>query len=129
MVVDYRRLNEVTARDEFSLPRIDNIISRFSGMKYFSAFDANKGFHQIPITKDSDRDKSTFTCHLGQFRYTRMPFGVKNGPAVFQREISRVLTLVPNRCALVYIVDILVFSPDYYTHLKDCAEVLGLITH
>ena len=129
MVVDYHRLNEVTASDEFPLPRMDDILSKFSGMRYFSAFNVNKGFHQIPITKDSDRDKSAFTCHLGQFRYTRMPFGVKNGPAVFQREISRVLTPVLNRCALVYIDDILVFSPDFDTHLKDCAEVLGLITH
>ena len=65
MVVDYRKLNEITTSDEFPLPRIDDILSQFSGMKFFSAFDANKGFHQIPITHDSDRDKTAFTCHLG----------------------------------------------------------------
>ncbi|TYJ52350.1 hypothetical protein B9479_007044 [Cryptococcus floricola] len=88
--VDYRRVNDVTTGDQYPLPVIDDILSQFQGKRWFSTFDANKSFHQIPIA-ESDKPKTAFRTHRGLHQYKRLPFGLKNGPAFFQRFMDRVL--------------------------------------
>ena len=71
--VNYRKLNAVIKADQYPLPRIDDYLNQFEGKSWFSTFDANSGFHQIPILP-TDREKLAFCTHEGHFQYKRMPF-------------------------------------------------------
>ncbi|GJV75315.1 putative nucleotidyltransferase, ribonuclease H, partial [Tanacetum coccineum] len=82
--IDYRKLNDVTRKDHFPLPFIDQILERLSGNDYYCFLDGFLGFFQIPIALE-DQEKTTFTCPYGTFAYRRMPFGLCNSPATFQR--------------------------------------------
>jgi transposase InsO family protein len=124
--IDFRKVNEVTKADQYPIPRIDDILSQFAGKQYFSTFDANKGFHQIEIDP-RDQEKTAFRTHRGLHQYKRMPFGLKSGPAIFQRLMDKVLGRYKWQIALVYIDDIIVYSKDFDTHVKDMETVLSLV--
>lgn len=124
--IEYRKINEVTKADQYPIPRIDDILSHFSGATYFTTFDANKGFHQIEVD-EADRQKTAFRTHRGLHQYKRMPFGLKSGPAVFQRLMDKVLGRYKWQIALVYIDDIIIYSKDFNEHLQDIDTVLGLV--
>lgn len=127
MCVDYRRLNALTKFDQYPIPLIDDLLNQFAGKKWFSVFDANKGFHQVPLTSLLDREKTAFRTHLGLKQFIRMPFGLKNGPAVFQRLMDRVLGNYNWKFALVYIDDLIVYSDTFEDHLAHCSLVLDRI--
>ena len=127
--VDFRSINEVVPRDQFPLPRIETILESLGGAAVFSTLDLKSGYWQIPIAAE-DRNKTAFSCGWGTFRFTRMPFGLHNAPATFQRLMQRVLHSVLNKCALVYLDDIIVYSKNLEEHLKHLDTVLELIgTH
>lgn len=84
LCVDYRRLNVKTKRDAFPLPRIDESFDALQGAKFFSTIDLASGYHQIAV-REQDQPKTAFTTTFGIFEYSRMPFGVCNGPSTFQR--------------------------------------------
>jgi len=125
--VDYRRLNALTKTDCYPIPRIDDLLAHLAGKKWFSTFDANKGFHQVPLSCSEDREKTAFRTHAGLKQFTCMPFGLKNGPAVFQRLMDRVLGKHKWRIALVYIDDLIIFSDTFEEHMEHCATVLKLV--
>ncbi|GJR86351.1 reverse transcriptase domain-containing protein [Tanacetum coccineum] len=82
--IDYRKLNEATAKDHFPLPFMDKMLERLAGNKYFCFLDGFSGYFQIPIDH-MDQEKTTFTCPFGTYAYRRMPFGLCNAPTTFQR--------------------------------------------
>ncbi|GKC44929.1 putative nucleotidyltransferase, ribonuclease H [Tanacetum coccineum] len=82
--IDYRKLNDATRKDHFPLPFIDQMLERLCGNEYYYFLDGFSGFFQIPIALE-DQEKTTFTCPYGTFAYRRMPFGLCNAPATFQR--------------------------------------------
>jgi Reverse transcriptase (RNA-dependent DNA polymerase) len=106
--VDYRQVNAITRKDAYPMPRLDECINSLGKAKFFSTLDANSVFWQIPLD-DSSKDKTTFTCHSGTFRFKRMPFGLINAPATFQRAMDVILSGVLWKFALVYLDDIIVF--------------------
>ena len=124
--VDYRRLNAATIPDTYPLPRMDDSIDSLGQAKIFSVLDALWGYWQVPISEE-DRDKTTFTTHMGTYRYARMPFGLRNAPATFQRALEILLSGVRWRSCLVYIDDVIIFSQDGPSHLKHLDEVLTLL--
>ncbi|GJX51955.1 reverse transcriptase domain-containing protein [Tanacetum coccineum] len=82
--IDYHKLNEATAKDQFPLPFMDQMLERLAGNKYFCFLDGFSGYFQIPIDPN-DQEKTTFICPFGTYAYRRMPFGLCNSPATFQR--------------------------------------------
>ena len=115
--VDYRKLNALTQKDAYPLPRIETCLDTLSGAAWFSTFDLRSGFHQVKVNP-RDVNKTTFTCHRGTFRFPRMPFGLCNAPATFQRLMDTVLMGLNFDICLAYLDDIIVFSRDLQSHLE-----------
>ena len=91
--VDYRGLNSVTKLDKFPLPRVDNLLDQLGKSHYFTTLDLVSGYWQIRIDNDS-MEKTGYITHQVLFEFQVMPFGLTNAPAVFQRLMQKVLTVV-----------------------------------
>jgi hypothetical protein len=124
--IDYRRLNSATIADEFPIPRQSDIMAALSGAQVLSTLDALSGFLQLEIHPD-DVEKTAFRTHLGLFNFLRMPFGLRNGPAIFQRVMQEILAPFLWMFCLVYIDDIVVYSKTYEEHLGHLDQVLEAI--
>ena len=88
--VDYRRVDAVTVKDTYPIPRMDEWFDSLGDANYFTSLNCNSEFRQIPIAQE-DKDKTKFTCHSGTFRFVLMPFGLCNAPATFQRTVDILL--------------------------------------
>lgn len=124
--IDYRRLNAITIRDSYPIPRMDECIDSLGEASVFTTLDANSGYWQVEIAP-GDRDKTTFTCHEGLYRFIRMPFGLKNAPATFQRAIDIILSKVKWQYALVYLDDVIIYSKSVEDHFAHVRTVLTLL--
>ncbi|CAH8585581.1 unnamed protein product, partial [Dicrocoelium dendriticum] len=123
LCVDYRRLNEITRKDAFPLPRIDDLFDALGGSVYFSTLDLASGYWQVEV-EESDRAKTAFVVPSGFYEFQTMPFGLSNAPATFQRLMQKVLhELMPHKC-LVYLDDVIVHGKTKDEHLNNLAEVL-----
>jgi hypothetical protein len=122
--IDYRRLNAVTIKDAYPMPRIDDIFDALRGASIFSTFDLAAGYWQIPVG-DEHIHKTAFRTTDGLFEMTRMPFGLTNAPATFQRMMDRVLKGMKWHKCMVYLDDIVLFSTDMATHLRDMEELFA----
>ena len=119
---DYRALNAITRSDCFTLPRIDYIKSHIRG-NVFSTLDLKDGFFQVPMHPDSAAKTAIYT-EFGLYEFVRMPFGLKNAPAVFQRFVDMVFhDLKP--FTHVYIDDLIVFSNSIADHVKHLTSVIA----
>jgi transposase InsO family protein len=121
--VDFRQLNSVTVRDVYPLPRIDDTLDQLQTAQYFTSLDLKSGFWQIELDAQS-RPKTAFVTHAGLFQFKVMPFGLTNAPATFQRLMDLVLGGLKWTCALVYLDDIIVYSPSFELHLEHLESVL-----
>ena len=122
---DFRPLNDVTVKDAFPLPRIDESLSRIANAKIFTSIDLAWAFWQIPLKK-RDRRKTAFACELGLFEWRRKPFGLCNASATFQRSITRALQKIQQRhgsVVMAYIDDIVIATETNEDHLERIREV------
>lgn len=115
LVIDFRALNEKTIGDAYPLPNITEILDQLGGAKYFSVFDLASGFHQIPMD-DKDRHKTAFSTPHGHYEYNRMPFGLKNAPATFQRLMDQTLSGLQGNEMFVYLDDIVIYARSLSEH-------------
>ena len=121
--IDFRAVNALTQPDPYQMPLIDEILEVLSTAKFISKVDLNKGFHQIPIISE-DIAKTAFCTPWGKYEFRVMPFGLRNGPAVFQRMMDQVLSKDKD-ASVVYIDDIAIFSTTWEAHCQDIKRILG----
>ena len=121
--VDYRKLNDVTKKDVYPLPRIDDTLDKMRGMQYFTSMDLASGYWQIEIN-ESDKEKTAFTCAMGLFEFNVMPFGLCNAPATFQRLMDEVIADMDWRVGSDYIDDLIIGSLTFEEHCGDLIKVL-----
>ena len=124
--VDYGKLNALTVKDSYPLPRIDECLDTPGDAAIFSTLDCNSGYWQIPVA-EADRDKTIFTYHEGCYRFKRMRFGLCNGPAKFQRTLDILLAGLRWKSCLVCLDDIIVFSRSIEHHFKHLGEILAIL--
>lgn len=122
IVIDYRRLNEVTVDDKYPIPNIDEILEKLGRCQYFTTLDLAKGFHQIEID-GRDTHKTAFSVENGHYEFLRMPFGLKTAPATFQRLMNNVLNEFINKICLVYMDDIIIYSTSLQEHIDSLNKI------
>ncbi|XP_068991695.1 uncharacterized protein [Neodiprion pinetum] len=127
MCHDFRRLNELTVKDRYPIPRIDDQLDRLGNGIFFTSLDMASGFYQVPIAKES-RDKTSFVTPDGQYEYLRMLFGLANAPATFQRAINNALGNLRYTITLVYLDDVLIPSKTIDEGLRNLQVVLQALT-
>jgi len=126
MCVDYRRLNKITIRNKYPLPRIDDLLDTLGSAKVFSTLDLKSGYHQIRL-QDSDIPKTAFNTPFGHYEYRVMPFGLTNAPSAFQSVMNDALRPYLGRFCLVYLDDIIIFSKTEEEHMDHLRKVLSTL--
>ncbi|GBG69145.1 hypothetical protein CBR_g3844 [Chara braunii] len=125
--IDYRKQNDITIKDVYPLPRIDELLDAIGSARFFSKFDIRHGFHHLLVRKE-DHPKTAFILFEGSWQWVRCPMGICNAPATFQRAMNmafqnfgrktRLAQSIINYCMIVYMDDILVFSTSYEGHVQ-----------
>src|SRR4051812_28991612 len=127
MCVNYKKLNDVTVKDAHPIPRAQQMLEHMQGRpNYFTSLDLWAGFNQIELSEDA-KIKSAFVTPLGQYQYTRMPFGLCNTPATFQRVMNDMFRDLIGNTLYVYIDDITIYTETFEEHMKVLNEVLRRI--
>ena len=124
MVIDYRRLNEKAISDAYPLLNIIDILDQLGAAKYFSTLDLASGFHQIPMDPES-KFKTAFSTPNGHYEFNRMPFGLKNAPATFQRCMDLVLSGLQGVELFVYMDDIVIYANSLEAHTHKLKVLLA----
>ncbi|GFX35246.1 retrovirus-related Pol polyprotein from transposon 297 [Trichonephila clavipes] len=127
LCIDYRKLNAQTVPHSYPLPRMDDLLNETKPTPYMSTIDLRSGYHQVKMVAE-DQDKTAFTCPFGIYKFTRMPFGLRNAPATFQRLIDKFRSGLNNVLALSYLDDIIILSPTFQKHLSDLEQVFKRIS-
>ena len=120
--VDYRKVNSVTRKDAYPLPRINDVLDTLAGSKLFSTLDLISSYWQVGLHQD-DKEKTAFCTSEGLYEFNVMPFGLCNGPATFQRLMDLLLAGIQWNSCLVYLDDIIVLGKTLDDHLKYLAQV------
>nr|XP_027072057.1 uncharacterized protein LOC113696870 [Coffea arabica] len=126
LCVDYRKLNELTIKDRFPIPNIDELLNELHGTKYMSKLDLRAGYHQVRV-KAMDTHKIAFQTHHGHFEFLVMPFGLTNTPAIVQALMNRIFQPYMRKFMLVFFDDILVYGPTLELHMQYPQIVLGVL--
>ncbi|GBG87242.1 hypothetical protein CBR_g45301 [Chara braunii] len=128
MCIDHRGLNAITVKNREPLPCIDDLLDRVHGCRYFSKIDLKSGYHQIAI-RPEDQHKTAFQTRYGLYEFVVMPFGLCNALGTFQHAMNRIFHDYLDKCFIVYLNDILIFSKTVEEHVAHLDKVLSLLRH
>lgn len=121
LCMDYRRLNQITSQDVYPLPNIEHLVQRVAKARFITTMDLTKGYYQLPLRAE-DQYKTAFVMTIGKWQFTRMPFGIMNAPAWFQRQMDHILRQLNRSDA--YIDDVCVYSNTWEEHINDLRDTL-----
>ncbi|GKA64814.1 putative reverse transcriptase domain-containing protein [Tanacetum coccineum] len=127
MCIDYRKLNKLTVKNRYPLPRIDDLFDQIQGSSVYSKIDLRSGYHQLRV-RDEDIPKTAFRTRYRHYEFQVMPFGLTNAPAVFMDLMNRVCKPYLDKFVIVFINDILIYSrnkEEHKDHLRIILELLG----
>ena len=126
LCIDYRQLNQLTIKNKYPLPRVDELFNQIFGAQYFSKIDLRSGYHQMRI-KDDDIFKTAFRSRYGHYEFVVLPFGLTNAPLAFMQLMNNIYRPYLDKLVVVFIDDILIYSKtkeEYEEHLKIALQVL-----
>jgi hypothetical protein len=120
--VDYRSLNAVTKPDAYPIPDIVDTLDSLGASKIFSVLYMASGYHQIEI-QEEDKEKAAFSCHMGHYQFTKLPFGVNNGRATYQRCMDFILMGLKGIDCLAYLDDLICYSATMSEHAEKLERI------
>ena len=123
--IDFRRLNSQTKKDAYPLPRMQETMESMVGTRFFSTMDLKSGFWQVKIAKDSQQYTAFMVGSMGVYEFLRMPYGLCNASATFQRLMQNCLGELNLTYALIYLDDVIVFSWTEEEHLHHLRVVFA----
>ena len=123
MCIDYKRLNHVTIKNKYPLPRIDDLFDQLNGAQIFSKIDLQKGFHQLRV-KEANVPKTAFRTRYGLFEFMVMPFGVTNAPTFFMDLMHQIFSPFLDKFVVIFVDDILIYSKNEQEHEEHLRIVL-----
>src|SRR3954467_9822557 len=123
LCTDYRKLNNVTIKNKYPLPKIEDLFDQLTGAKVFSTIDLRRGYHQLKI-RGEDIPKTAFTTRYGLYEYTVMSIGLTNAPATFSRMMNSIFMEYLDKFVVVYLDDILIYSKNEEEHAEHLRLVL-----
>ena len=126
--IDYRKLNAVTIRDAYPIPRIDDTLDALEEAKFISTIDLRSGYWQVGMDPKSQA-MIAFISHRGLFEFKVMPYRLTNAPATIQRLMDILLVGLKWQCCLVYIDDVIIYSRSFEQHINDLKEVFDALRH
>lgn len=120
--VDYRRLNDVTKKNSYPLPRIDDILDQLAGNVWFTTLDLKSGYWQVRLSSAA-KEKAAFSIGRGLWQFTVMPFGLCNAPATFERLMEKVLHGLISKICFVYLDDVIIYGKDFDEMMENLEQV------
>ncbi|GJS86767.1 putative reverse transcriptase domain-containing protein [Tanacetum coccineum] len=126
MCIDYRKLNKLTVKNRYPLPRIDDLFYQLQGSSIYSKIDLRSGYHQLRV-REQDIPKTAFRTRYGHYEFQVMPFGLTNAPAVFMDLMNRVCKPYLDKFVIVFIDAILIYSKDEREHEEHLKVILELL--
>lgn len=124
LVIDYRKLNNITKSDTYPLPLIDEILNQLGKCKYFTLLDLYSGFYQMEL-EEASQEYTAFTANGRKFQFKKMPMGLKNSPASFQRMMNSALSGLTGVSCLLYLDDIIVFGSTLSEHNENLIKTFN----
>ena len=126
LYINYRKLNQVTVKNKYPLPRIDDLFDQLSWARVFSKIDLRLGYHQLRI-KPEDILKIAFRTRYGHYEFLVMPFGLTNAPAAFMELMNQIFRSYLDQFVVIFIDDILVYSASEEEHEEHLRTVLQIL--
>ncbi len=126
LCVDFRKVNALSHPNRYPLPLIGEMLKDVRGAKFFTKLDLRGAYNLIRMHPDSEY-LTAFRTKFGLYEYKVMPFGLQNAPATFQQYMNEQFRTLIGKCVLIYLDDILIYSPNHKQHVKDCTDVLNIL--